>query len=121
MTSCEPKSRHHPNSVAENYPFPPTEENEPVDTLELIRTAHLIDQQLEKLAAAVADEALKKCILITQAEWQKICYDTTRLACGIETGSVSGTTRKRTRKRAGAAEEVTDRPDESQVSTEAGE
>ncbi len=91
-----------------------------MDTLELIRTAHLIDQHLEKLASAVSDEALKKTMLVFQAEWQEIAYDLTRLACGIEAGS--GTTRKRaSRKRAGTPNGETPAGDESQIPIDARE
>ncbi len=80
-----------------------------MDTLELIRTAHLVDQYLERLASAVADEALKKNILTVQAEWQTIAYTLTRLACGIEASM--GTPKKRAvRKR---SEDASGRMDET--------
>lgn len=66
-----------------------------MEKFEAIKTAHVIDQLIGNLILAVADEGLKKKILTVQAEWRELAYLITAHLCGVESGVLSGTSKKK--------------------------
>ena len=66
-----------------------------MENLEAIRTAHVIDEHLGRLAPAVPDEVLKKKVLAVQAEWRELAYVITAHLCGVESDALPGSSRKK--------------------------
>ncbi|MFQ5801397.1 MAG: hypothetical protein ACE5JQ_00700 [Candidatus Methylomirabilales bacterium] len=83
-----------------------------MDQLDLIKTAHVIDDQLGRLAAAVTDEALKSQVLTMQERWRELAYQITAELCGVESSPSPGSAKKRRRrKRSEVPAEQADYPD----------
>jgi hypothetical protein len=57
-----------------------------MDEMELIRTAHAIDQHLGILVEAVKDETLRGRIHTVREEWCGLAYAITAEVCGVNSG-----------------------------------
>jgi len=81
-----------------------------MEGLDLIRTVYTIDHHLEDIVASVTDEALKRKVSAFRSEWQETQYLLTKLACGIEHGTVK---KRMARKQCGSGEEGAERTGDS--------
>jgi hypothetical protein len=77
-----------------------------METLEVIRAAHGIYEELGRVAGAVSDEHLKAQIIGMQSSWKELAYAISARACGMDAGLISAPAKKRGRKRKAEREEV---------------
>lgn len=72
-----------------------------MEKLEAIKTAHLIDQYLGRLATAVTDEGLKKKILTLHTEWRELAYLVSAHLSGVEASPLSSPSKKKVSRKKG--------------------
>ncbi len=73
-----------------------------MDSMDMIRTAHIVDRQLGVLGAAVTEATLQERISSFQSEWREVTHAVTAHFCGLERTAHEVPGAKRSRRRKGA-------------------
>ena len=68
-----------------------------VDTIDIIKAAHGVDQELARLAASLLDEDLREQVLAVQSNWRDIAYAISGTVCGVAMKNVQEPGRRRGR------------------------